>query len=97
MSRLEKQQSFKLTYRRVFFVCLASYCYSSWLSLVLAKWLPFNQAENVYFAVFIALIFFILYIILATAIISRLWFWLLNSFGIFLLGSYWLLMSWGIA
>ncbi|MFW2742056.1 hypothetical protein ACN6QN_12985, partial [Acinetobacter baumannii] len=56
MSHLKKQENFNFTYSRIFFICLAAYCYSSWLSLVLAKWLPFAKAENVYFSVFISFI-----------------------------------------
>ncbi|RLZ09517.1 hypothetical protein EAH57_06340 [Acinetobacter sp. 2JN-4] len=97
MNHSEKQEKFYLSYRRVFIVCLAAYCYSSWLSLVLAKWLPFAKAENVYFAVFISFIFFIFYIIFTSSVISKLWFWPINSLGIFLLVSYWLLAHWGVA
>ncbi len=96
MSPSEKQETFQLSYRRVFYICLAAYCYSSWLSLVLADWLPFAKAENVYFAVFISFIFFIFYVILTSAIVSRRWFWIINSSGILLLASYWLMRKWGI-
>ncbi len=96
MSRIEKQEKFNLTYRRVFFICLAAYCYSAWLSLVLANWLPFATAENVYLAVFLSFIFFIFYVVLATAVISKLWFWSMNSLGVLLLAGYWLLNRWGM-
>ncbi|MFV5262614.1 hypothetical protein ACMUMS_03460 [Acinetobacter courvalinii] len=97
MRRTEQQEPFNLTYRSVFFICLAAYCYSSWLSLVLADWLPFAKAENVYFAVFLSFIFFIFYVVLNSAIVSRRWFWIINSSGILLLASYWLMRKWGIS
>ncbi|MGE9816870.1 hypothetical protein ACQP6V_01550 [Acinetobacter baumannii] len=97
MSHLKKQENFNFTYSRIFFICLAAYCYSSWLSLVLAKWLPFARAENVYFSVFISFIFFIFYIVFTSSILSKLWFWMINSLGVVLLVSYWLLAKWGVA
>lgn len=95
MSQLEKQEKFNFTYRRVFFICFAAYCYSAWLSLVLAEWLPFPKAENVYLAVFISFIFFIFYVVFTSAIISKRWFWTINIVGICLLAGYWLLNVWG--
>ncbi|WP_038344157.1 hypothetical protein [Acinetobacter sp. A47] len=95
MSHSEQQETFNLTYRNVFFTCLAAYSYSSWLSMVLVDWLPFAKAENVYFAVFLSFLFFIFYVILVSAIVSRRWFWIINSSGILLLASYWLLRKWG--
>ncbi|MCH7313189.1 hypothetical protein [Acinetobacter sp. ANC 3882] len=96
MSQLEKPEKFNFTYRRVFFICFAAYCYSSWLSLVLADWLPFAKAENVYFAVFLSFIFFIFYVIFISAVISKLWFWTINSLGLVLLLGYWLFSKQGI-
>ena len=90
MKQLEKQEKFNLRYDKVILSCVSAYCYSAWLSLVLAKWLPFAKAENVYFAVFVSLIFFIFYVIFTSAIISKLCFWAVNTLGVILLLSYWL-------
>lgn len=90
MKQLEKQEKFNLSYDKVILSCVSAYCYSAWLSLVLAKWLPFAKAENVYFAVFVSLIFFIFYVIFTSAIISKLCFWAVNTLGVILLLSYWL-------
>lgn len=97
MSSLENKEEDQLTYRRVFFICLAAYCYSAWLSMVLANWLPFAQAENVYFAVFISFIFFVFYVVFASTVFSRIWYWLMNSFGLILLAGYWFLSKSGAA
>ena len=93
MKQLEKQEKFNLSYDKVILSCVSAYCYSAWLSLVLAKWLPFAKAENVYFAVFISFIFFIFYVIFANTIISKLYFWIINILGMILLLSYWLWMK----
>ncbi len=97
MSPSEKQETFQLSYRRVFFICLAAYCYSSWLSLVLADCLPFAKAENVYFAVFLSFIFFIFYVILTSAIMSKRWFWIIHGLGVLLLAGYGLIHKWGMS
>ncbi|MEG0481802.1 MAG: hypothetical protein RR575_01830 [Acinetobacter sp.] len=97
MAHVEKQKKVNLTYRSVLFTCFAAYCYSAWLSLVLANYLPFAQAENVYLAVFIGFIFFIFYVILTSAISSKRWFWIINILGVLLLTSDWLFSVWGVA
>ena len=90
MRQINKHHTFKLSYHRVLVSCVAGYCYASWLSLVLAEWLPFEQAENVYFSVFISFIFYIVYVLLISTLISKWWFWGVNSLGMLLFMSYWL-------
>jgi hypothetical protein len=90
MNQVENQENFNLSIGKVALTSFSAYCYSTWLSLVLAKWLPFAKAENVYFAVFVSLIFFIFYVIFTSAIISKLCFWAVNTLGVILLLSYWL-------
>jgi len=97
MAHIEKQKKVNITYLSVFFTCFAAYCYSAWLSLVLANYLPFAQAENVYIAVFIGFIFFIFYVVLINAAGSKQWFWIINILGVLLLASYWLFSVWGVA
>lgn len=93
MNQLEKQEKFTLSYSKVILSCVSAYCYSAWLSLVLAKWLPFAKAENVYFSVFIGFIFFVFYVIFTNTIGSKLYFWAVNILGMILLLSYWLWMK----
>ncbi|WP_313400153.1 hypothetical protein [Acinetobacter variabilis] len=81
--------------KEIFYICLAAYGYSLWISWVLPDYLPFATAENIYLSALLGFTFLIFYIVLVPCIPSKLWQKSINYLSYILLLSYWIIKKFG--
>jgi len=92
---MDKQKPEWLSIQEIFYICLAAYGYSLWISWVLPDYLPFAKAENIYLSVLLSFIFLIFYIVLVPCIPSKLWQKRINYLSYILLLGYWIIRKLG--
>jgi len=92
---MDKKKSEWLSIREIFYICLAAYAYSVWISWVLPDYLPFATAENIYLSALLSFTFLIFYIVLVPCIPSKLWQKSINYLSYILLLSYWIIKKFG--
>ncbi|WP_455598072.1 hypothetical protein [Acinetobacter pecorum] len=67
---MDKQKPEWLSIKEIFYICLAAYGYSLWISWVLPDYLPFATAENIYLSALLSFSFLIINIVLVPRIPS---------------------------
>lgn len=92
---MDKQKPEWLCIKEIFYICLAAYGYSLWISWVLPDYLPFATAENIYLSALLSFTFLIFYIVLVPCITSKLWQKSINYLSYILLLSYWIIKKFG--
>lgn len=92
---MDKQKSEWLSIKEIFYICLAAYGYSLWISWVLPDYLPFATAENIYLSALLSFTFLIFYIVLVPCIPSKSWQKSINYLSYILLLSYWIIKKFG--
>ncbi|GAA5558400.1 hypothetical protein Asch01_03156 [Acinetobacter schindleri] len=92
---MDKQKPEELSIKEIFYICLAAYGYSLWISWVLPDYLPFATAENIYLSALLSFTFLIFYIVLVPCIPSKLWQKSINYLSYILLLGYWIIKKFG--
>ena len=92
---MDKQKPEWLSIKEIFYICLAAYGYSLWISWVLPDYLPFATAENIYLSALLSFTFLIFYIVLVPSIPSKLSQKSINYLSYILLLSYWIIKKFG--
>lgn len=92
---MDKQKLEWLSIKEIFYICLAAYGYSLWISWVLPDYLPFATAENIYLSALLSFTFLIFYIVLVPCIPSKLWQKSINYLSYILLLGYWIIRKFG--
>lgn len=92
---MDKQKPEWLSIQEIFYICLAAYGYSLWISRALPDYLPFAPAENIYLSALVSLTFLIFYIVLVPCIPSKFWQRSINYLSYILLLGYWIIMKFG--
>jgi len=92
---MDKKKSEWLSIREIFYICLAAYAYSIWISWVLPDYLPFAKAENIYFSALLGFIFLIFYIVLVPGLRSKRRQKRINYLSYVLLLGYWIIKKIG--
>ncbi len=95
MSHLKKQENFNFTYSKDLF-----YLFSRLLLEIHSSnlfWLNgyLLLKQRMFIFRYLSVLSFLFFILSLSSILSKLWFWMINSLGVVLLVSYWLLAKWG--